>query len=65
MTYPELTLGTPFFTKQKSNDSDFEVRDTRVKPLGKNSIFTFRSFLKHAEMFLALITSSLEMFRER
>lgn len=35
VAYLGLSLGTQFFSKQKLNAGDLEVRDMSIKPLGK------------------------------
>lgn len=67
MAYPGLSLGTSFFMRQNSTDIwEFESIGLGygVK-LSKKIIFTFREFLKHAEKFLKLITSSQAICRKR
>ena len=61
VAYPGFNLGTTLFTKQNVAGS----LGYGVRPPGKSFIFTFRESLKHAEVFLGLIASSVKMFRKR
>lgn len=62
MTYPGLSLGTSFFTKQKSNDNwGSKAKGYRANFSWKNFHIHIHRALKHAEMFLELtITLSLK-----